>query len=176
VSLDLPWLSESTSLVNGEVNDNDVGSYYLNTLDTGVYVPMRNAMFLAIAGSLCESLGIRYIACAFDGAETKITRVPLSGSPDKHPLFVDKMQSALTEGSSLKWSKHKNIKILTPLMDMFKPEIIKKGLEYNADMSLSWSCYNSTEKPCCHCSACRNRIQAFEKLGLKDPVLVKFGL
>lgn len=171
--IELPWLNKS-NLVGGEVSDwESEGS--LNTSETGVYVPMRNAILLSIASSLAESLEIPYICSALDGAQD-VDGNPTGGTTDKHPDFVKKMEIALSEGSEMKHILKEKFEILTPLMDLYKNQIVKVGEQYGADMSLSWSCYNSTEVPCCKCSACKTRAQGFYYAGLKDPLLEKFGI
>lgn len=172
VTLELPWLKEATSLVGSVVDDTYETESVFNANLTGVYVPMRNHMFLSIASSYAESYKIPYIACAFDGAEDFYGR-PLGGTTDKHPTFVDAIEKSICEGSAFKHIDHKYFNILTPVMDLFKTEIIQLGLESKADMSISWSCYNKAEKPCGVCSACEIRAEAFSVMGLEDPSLLK---
>lgn len=172
VSITLPWLKDSTNLVDGDpsITDEEVSNAPLNAVTGGEYVPMRNHVLISIASSLAESLGIEYIATALDGAETFFTHTPLGGTTDKHPLFVKKLEKSLSEGSSLYWVHHKKFKILVPVMNNFKEDTIRLGVMYGADFSLSWSCYNSTEKPCGVCGACRERERAFNAVGMKDPL------
>ena len=172
--LELPWLSKSSILVGGVVDDWDADGS-LNTLETGVYVPMRNMMLLSIAGSLAESLQIPNICSALDG-EQDFDGNPTGGTTDKHPDFVRKVESAITEGSEMKHIYGGKYNILTPLMGRCKSEGVLIGQKFFADMSLSWSCYNSTEVPCGECSACRARAQGFFYAGLKDPLLEKLGI
>lgn len=169
--LRLPWLEGSTRLVNGTVNDWGADSKF-NAIYESTYVPMRNAMLLSVASSLCESLDIQYIACAFDGEEGLVDHKPCGGTTDKHPTFVRKMEDALIEGSSMYHVQHKSIRILTPIMNKFKETTIYLGSLIGTDFSLSWSCYNKGDKPCCKCSACSTRIKAFENVGLVDPLLL----
>lgn len=172
--IELPWLKESTNLAGGEVNDFDSDGTF-NTIESGVYVPMRNAVLISIASSLADSLGIKYICSALDGVED-VDGNPMGGTTDKHPMFAKKLESALSEGSSYKWVYGKEFELLTPVMAFTKEDTIKLGLEYEADFSISWSCYNSKKKPCCKCSACKARALGFKRAGIKDPLLEKFGI
>ena len=175
VKIDLPWLKEVCKLTAGEEVE-DIDSHgVMNTAEEGTYVPMRNAMFLTIASSLAESLNIPYISAALDGSEDVDGNL-LCGTTDKHPTFVKKMEDALSNGSVLHHQYGKDFIMLTPVINMFKDEIIKLGESYDTDFSISWSCYNSTEKPCCKCSACRVRAKGFHLAGIEDPVMKKFGL
>lgn len=167
VDLKADWLLDN-SLAKGDVRDVEANGQY-NTVFTGVYVPLRNAFLLSLAGSLSEQLEIPYISAALDGLED-FDGVPCSGTTDKHPTFVKSIEAAINEGSSMYHIKGKSFTILTPLMGKYKRDIVKVGKEYNADMSLSWSCYNSYDKPCGVCSACAERKKGFYEAGIKDPL------
>lgn len=171
VTLDLPWLHSTTSLVGHVVDDTHETESQFNANLTGAYVPLRNQMLLSIAGSYAEACEIPYIACAFDGAEDE-NHIPTGGTTDKHPTFVKKIQDSLNEGSAFHHIKGKNFTILTPVMGLYKPEIIGLGLATDSDMSISWSCYNKSEKPCGKCSACLLRAEAFKTLEMEDPSLI----
>lgn len=176
VKMSMPWLKDSTVLLNdGVVDDTKYGDGALNTYESGTYVPMRNTFLLSIASSLCESLDIHYIATALDGAEDLITHKPIGGTSDKHPTYVRKLEEAINEGSSVHHVKGTNIRILTPVMDMYKNEIINMGELLRTDFSLSNSCYSNSEEPCGVCSACKVRKEAFDLVGIKDPLMEKFN-
>lgn len=169
VDITLPWLNDTTNLVDHEVTDYEAEGE-LNANLSGSYVPLRNHILLSIAGSYAEAYKIPYIACAFDGSEDFYGR-PLGGTTDKHPTFVDAIENSICEGSAYKHIDNKFFTILTPVMDLCKDEIIKLGLHFHADMSISWSCYNKANKPCGKCSACATREEAFRRVGIEDPSL-----
>lgn len=175
VTLNLPWLKETTKLVDNLVDDIGDTSSTFNTNSTGAYVPMRNHVLLSIASSYAEAYKIPYIACAFDGAEDE-NHIPTGGTTDKHPTFVTKLSDSINEGSAFYHIDKKHFTILTPVMGLYKPEIIGLGLATDSDMSISWSCYNKAEKPCGKCSACELRAEAFKEVGIPDPSLVTIGL
>lgn len=166
VTLDLPWLQTSTCLVGGRVEDSGEHDS-LNAVSTGTYVPLRNQMLLSIAGSYAEAHQIPFIACAFDGEEDENGN-PTGGTTDKHPTYVQAVADSLNEGSAYKHVHGKEFVILTPVMGMYKEEIIHLGIECNADFSLSWSCYNKGDEPCKVCSACELRHEAFANMGILD--------
>ena len=166
VKLELPWLKETTCLVDNVVNDS--GAFdSLNAIEHGTYVPLRNQMLLSIAGSYAEAYQIPFIACAFDGDEDENGN-PTGGTTDKHPKYVQAVVDSLNEGSAYKHVHGKEFTILTPVMGMYKEEIIALGVECNADFSISWSCYNKGEEPCHVCSACELRHEAFKNMGIED--------
>lgn len=172
VKLNMPWLKEATCLVGNKeiVDDTQFGNDALNTYKSGTYVPMRNTFLISIASSLCESLKISYIATALDGVEDLITHEPLGGTSDKHPTYVRKLEDAINEGSSEHFVKGTDIHILTPIMGFLKSDTINMGELLGTDFSLSNSCYSDSNEPCGVCSACVLRKEAFESVGIKDPL------
>lgn len=171
VTMDLPWLKDSTALVGSSVDDEPYGDGAMNTFYSGVYVQMRNTFLISLASSLCESLKISYLATALDGDEDAITHKPEGGTSDKHPTYVRKLEEALNEGSSEHHINGFNIRILTPMMGLYKEDIIQMGELLGTDFSLSNSCYNSEDNPCGKCSACKRREEAFKSVGIKDPLV-----
>ncbi|MBW1814825.1 MAG: 7-cyano-7-deazaguanine synthase, partial [Deltaproteobacteria bacterium] len=63
------------------------------------------------------------------------------------------------------------IKINTPLLNMSKAQIIKKGIGLGVDYSLTHSCYdpNSDGFACGRCDSCILRKKGFKEAGVKDP-------
>ena len=63
-------------------------------------------------------------------------------------------------------------KVVTPLIDLGKAEIIRLGLDLGVDYGLTHSCYDPTPAglACGHCDACRHRLQGFAEVGVADPV------
>lgn len=174
--IELPWLSSSTNLVGGEINDWDNCSNSVeDNLKLGLCIPMRNSILLSMAASLAESLSITTLATGLDGYQDIFGR-PLNGIPDSHTRYIRKMTGALSEGSSMYHVNGNKFKILTPLMTNLKEDTIMLGVNSGADLSLSWSCFNNEDKPCLHCSACKMRERAFYNLGVEDPLLVKYNI
>jgi 7-cyano-7-deazaguanine synthase len=125
------------------------------------YVSARNIIFLSYAVSLAESIGAKKI---FIGAHIQ----DYSGYPDCRPEFFNSFQKAVNLGM-----KEKDIEIVAPLIDKSKKEIIKLGLSLKVPFHYTWSCYKGGRFPCRKCDSCRYRIDAFEELGIMDPILVK---
>ncbi len=123
------------------------------------YVPFRNANMLAIATSWAEVLGGNSI---YIGAVSEDS----SGYPDCRPEFYAAFEKTIEVGTK----PDTNIKIITPIIHLSKAEIVRKGLELNAPLELSWSCYRSEDLACGTCDSCALRLRGFERAGFKDPI------
>jgi 7-cyano-7-deazaguanine synthase len=63
-------------------------------------------------------------------------------------------------------------RIHTPLINLSKAEIVRRGTELGVDFGLTHSCYapNETGIACGHCDACQLRLKGFAAAGLSDPI------
>ena len=127
------------------------------------YVPARNTIFLSFALALAEVRHARHI---FIG----VNAIDYSGYPDCRPEYIAAFQqmAALATRAAV---TGRPVEIRTPLIDMTKDAIIRRGLELGVDYSLTRSCYDpdAEGRACAHCDSCRIRLAAFAKLGIKDP-------
>lgn len=123
------------------------------------YVPFRNANMLAIATSWAEVIGADAI---YIGAVAEDS----SGYPDCRPEFYAAFQEVINTGTK----PDTHIDIRTPIIQLSKAEIVKKGIELNAPLHLTWSCYRSEELACGTCDSCALRLRGFEQAGITDPI------
>lgn len=124
------------------------------------YVPFRNGLFLSSAASVALSQNcskIMYGAHADDAAG--------SAYPDCSQEFVDAIGQSIFIGSG------EQLRLEAPFVAMNKADVVKIGLQLNVPYHLTWSCYEGGEKPCMKCATCIDRIAAFEKNGVTDPIL-----
>ncbi len=122
------------------------------------YVPFRNAHFLAVAVSWAEVIEATRI---YIGAVEQDS----SGYPDCRPAYYEAFNQVIKAGT-----KEGNIEIVTPLIAMRKAEIIRLGLELNAPLDLTWSCYSREDQACGVCDSCVLRLRAFAAAGVEDPI------
>ena len=127
------------------------------------YVPARNTVFLSIALGWSEILGASDI---FIG----INAVDYSGYPDCRPAFINAFQTMANLATKV-GVEGSPIRIHTPLIDLTKAEIIRKGIELGVDYSLTVSCYQATGEghACGRCDSCRLRRQGFIEACVPDP-------
>ncbi len=126
------------------------------------YVPFRNGIFLSIAAAVAEKERAEAIYIG-------VVEEDSSGYPDCTNSFINQIKNAINEGT--KESTHITIK--TPLVKLHKNEIVKKAIELNVPLELTWSCYKNENEACGVCDSCRLRLNGFEKAGLKDPISYK---
>ena len=123
------------------------------------YVPFRNAHFLAAAVSWAETLGAEKV---FIGAVEQDS----SGYPDCRPAYYRAFEAVADAGTR----PETRIAIETPLIELSKADIVRRGVELGAPLHLTWSCYQSEETACGSCDSCALRLRAFEQAGVKDPL------
>jgi 7-cyano-7-deazaguanine synthase len=127
------------------------------------YVPARNTIFLSFALGYAEVLAANHI---FIG----VNAVDYSGYPDCRPEYIKafEIMANLATRAGLEGNR---LTIHTPLIDLTKAEIIRKGMELGVDYSLTVSCYQADEegRACGVCDSCRFRKQGFEDAGIPDP-------
>lgn len=128
------------------------------------YVPARNTVFLSMALGWAEVLNANAI---FIGANA----VDYSGYPDCRPEYIqsfEEMANLATKQSV----EGEPFKILAPLIDLTKAEIIERGIQLGVDYGITSSCYNPNDngQPCNICDSCRIRAAGFAAAGLDDPI------
>lgn len=123
------------------------------------YVPFRNAHFLSAAVSWAEAIGAGAI---YIGAVAEDS----SGYPDCRPEYYRVFQELIRVGTR----PETQIEIVTPVIQLKKSEIIRRGLELRAPLHLTWSCYQSEDAACGVCDSCLLRLRAFAEAGATDPI------
>jgi 7-cyano-7-deazaguanine synthase len=159
--IDLPFLKEvtRTALV---MNEKIIPQIKMAQLDDRsateksaqqVWVPNRNGLFLNIAASIAEGLGVGEILVGFNAEEA-------ATFPDNSANFVSRAEQFF-ELSTLG-----KIKVFAPTLGLNKTEIVKLGLELDVPFQETWSCYRGSKKMCGRCEPCLRSIRAFQNAGL----------
>lgn len=130
------------------------------------YVPARNTIFLSYALAWAEVLGIFDIFIGVNATD-------YSGYPDCRGEFIHAYQNMANLATAAAIKNKQKYKIQTPIIELSKAEIIKKGTQLGVDYGLTHSCYDPDEngKPCAQCDSCKLREKGFKEANLKDPAI-----
>jgi 7-cyano-7-deazaguanine synthase len=128
------------------------------------YVPARNTVLLAFALGWAEVLGAPKI---FIG----VNAIDYSGYPDCRPAFIGAFERVANLATKAAVEGTLSFRIATPLIDLTKAQIIRRGLELGVDFSLTVSCYQANDegRACGSCDACRLRREGFRMAEVADP-------
>lgn len=127
------------------------------------YVPARNTIFLSYALGWAEVLEVQDI---FIG----VNAVDYSGYPDCRAEYIaafERMANLATKAGI----EGLHCTIHTPLIDLSKGEIIRRGIALGIDYAETVSCYQADieGRACGVCDSCRLRQQGFQQAGVIDP-------
>ncbi len=139
--------------VSGEVNLDEEKE------TPSTWVPCRNIILLANASAFAEVISADAIFVGFNAEEAR-------SYPDNEKEFVVRYNAVL-EKAVASYCQPPTVK--APLVDLLKPEIIKKGVDVKAPLQLSYSCYLGEKKHCGICESCQHRRRGFKDAGVEDP-------
>lgn len=137
----LDWLKDvtHTALVSNE--DLPEGIDNPKQSAKSVWVPNRNGLFLNIAGSFADGNDYDYIIIGANKEEGQTF-------PDNTQEFIDKIDA------EFEYSTQKHPKVVAPLINSDKNDIVKLALEHKIPLEFVRSCYASGEKHCGKCESC----------------------
>jgi 7-cyano-7-deazaguanine synthase len=129
------------------------------------YVPARNTVFLSLAMAWAEVVGASAIVIG-------VNALDYSGYPDCRPEYLAAFErlAALATKAGVEGQP---LRILAPLLQLSKAEIIRRGLTLGVDYGLTLSCYDPRPdgRPCGRCDSCQLRARGFADAGARDPAL-----
>jgi 7-cyano-7-deazaguanine synthase len=139
-------------------------------LDAGdipsTYVPARNTVFLSLAMAWAEVIGAEAIVIG-------VNALDYSGYPDCRPEFLRAFEqvAALATRAGV---EGRPLRVLAPLLELSKADIIRRGLALGVNYGLTLSCYDPGPggRPCGRCDSCRLRARGFAEAGASDPALI----
>ncbi len=166
--INLDWLSEiSTSSLNTADNVPFLSVSDLEQADLtdksskSVWVPNRNGLFVNIAATFAESLGYDVVIIGANKEEATTFK-------DNSAEFVNAINN------SFKNSMNRSVKLIAPLIDFDKAEIVNKGIKLNVPFHLITSCYVSNNNHCGECESCVRLKRALEQNGAQDIIEMVF--
>ena len=130
------------------------------------YVPARNTIFLSFALAWAEVLGAEDI---FLG----VNALDYSGYPDCRPEYIAAFETLANLATRAGVEGRMKLRIHTPLIQLTKAQIIRRGLELGVDYSLTTSCYDPgpAGEACGRCDSCVLRLRGFRENQMNDPAI-----
>lgn len=159
----LNWLEDitTTSLVKGDV---PIGKDLDNSQQSAksVWVPNRNGLFLNIAGCYADSYGYDYILIGANKEEAQTFS-------DNTKDFIDSINEEFNYSTQVK------PKVVAPLINYFKNDIVMLALEHNVPLDLVMSCYKNDGGHCGECESCVRLRHALEANNAIEYITKIFG-
>ena len=150
--ISMEWLGLlGSSLITDTSIDN-------KTDDNLIYVPYRNTCIIAACLAWAEISGADVI---YTGSEAGPWICP-DNSPEYYRHFNELVKVAA--------KTNPNVLIKAPLNQSDKIGNIQKGLELKVPFEYTWTCVTRSDLACGHCQPCRDRLKAFQAIGVKDPI------
>lgn len=125
------------------------------------YVPFRNNMFVSIACSYAEALGCETVMYGSAQADS------LAGYWDSSREWLQSLNALVCLNRQIK------IKVVTPLIEMTKKDIVLKGVELGVDFAKTYTCYSGEDLPDASSVSSSLRLKGFIEAKLRDPLVYK---
>ncbi|HEY4365839.1 MAG TPA: 7-cyano-7-deazaguanine synthase QueC [Steroidobacteraceae bacterium] len=128
------------------------------------YVPARNTLMLSLALGWAEVLQAAQIYIG-------VNAVDYSGYPDCRPQFIAAFQRLANLATKVGVEGALQFRVVAPLQDLTKAQIIRRGIELGVDFGATVSCYqaDASGRACGECDSCRLRREGFTAAGVADP-------
>jgi 7-cyano-7-deazaguanine synthase len=146
---DSPLLRADSTIAGGEA-----GAEFAHE-----WVPARNLVMLSLATAFAEAKGFDTVVLGNNLEEA-------GAYPDNEPEFInhfnDLLPFAVGDG--------KRVRVVMPVGNLMKHEIVALGHELGAPLHLTWSCYRAGDQHCGTCGPCFMRRTAFDINGLPEVI------
>lgn len=148
------------SLLGGSALTDEVAvpeGHYAEDNMKATVVPNRNMILLSLAIGQAVSLEAEAVWYGAHGGDHAIY-------PDCRPAFIERMDQLA------RVANYQPVRVEAPFMHMNKGDILAEGLSMGLDYRATWTCYNGRQRACGRCGACVERLEAFARNGLVDPL------
>jgi 7-cyano-7-deazaguanine synthase len=126
------------------------------------YIPSRNLNFYSLAAYDAEQGGRNFIVGGHNRTDSQ-------SFSDAGGILFSRLNELLRLSM---WSCQKILtRIVMPLIDMDKIQVIGLGRSLGVPFELTWSCYHDAEIPCGNCESCLERRNAFDRV--QAPVICR---
>ena len=156
----LDWLKEITH--TSLVSDDKIPTDNLGTHESAlsVWVPNRNGLFLNIAAAFADAYDYDYII--------------FGANKDEGTTFSDNTESFRALASNLfEYSTQKKPKVIAPLINYTKGDIVKVAIEKSVPIELVRSCYGSEDIHCGICESCKHLKKALSENHIENYISFK---
>jgi len=158
IDLRIPFLYMQSSLLKsgGPIPE---GHYEAESMKQTV-VPGRNLIFASVMAGIAESIGADTIYLGVHSGDHAIY-------PDCRPTFI------MSLNETISFSSDGKVRVVAPLLKDDKGSILYKGYHGctpKIPYHLTRTCYKDQPIACGKCGSCQERLEAFAKNGLKDPI------
>ena len=154
IKVELPFVKEASDFYNGRLKKQDSEALWSS------YVPARNLVFYSIAAHYAEYLGARWIVGGHNLHDVEFFK-------DASTSYIEKLNALFKEGCLL--CNGRAYKIVLPLARKNRKEILRLAIKLRTPIEQTWSCHKDGNVQCGQCYACKQRLAAFDSLGLEDP-------
>ena len=140
-------------LSGGEIPE---GHYESENMKATV-VPGRNTIFISFMLGIAESINSDFICLGVHSGDHHIY-------PDCRLQYINHMRAVVKEATEGK------VDLIAPLLQDDKASIIQQGIKIEVPYYLTRTCYKDQPLSCGKCGSCVERLEAFEKNGITDPI------
>lgn len=120
-------------------------------------VPCRNMIFASILTGFAESVGADRVILGVHAGDHFIY-------PDCRPKFIQHIACAADDATDGK------VTVFAPYLKIEKASILKIGTHFKVPYELTRTCYKNQGIACGKCGSCQERLEAFARNGLVDPL------
>lgn len=159
VNFEEPFKQFTSALMKsgGEIPE---GHYEAKSMEQTV-VPGRNIIFTAYLAGLAWSVGSSEVWLGIHAGDHAIY-------PDCRPGFYSAMNQAVLKGTA------DRVHLIAPFLSIDKAAILGIGTKdvgrFNVPYQKTRTCYKDQDTACGKCGSCQERLAAFAKNGLWDPL------
>ena len=153
-TIELPWLKDLAKMQILSLTEDDLTDETLmKQTAQKVWIPNRNAVFINVAAAIADSKDREYNKIVIG-----VNKEEAATFSDNSAKFID----AINE--SLKYSTQVDVRVVAPLINLEKKDIIKLAVEKGAPMEYIYSCYHAGTMQCGECESCLRLKRALKSL------------
>ena len=157
----LDWLKDITNTALVSSNDIPSKNFCTNESAKSVWVPNRNSLFLNIAACFADSYSYEYIIYGANKDEALTF-------PDNTEAFRQTISDLFKNSTLVK------PKVIAPLINYSKGDIVRIALEKSIPLEFVRSCYNNYEHNCGKCESCYHLLKALKENNAEKYINILF--